>query len=54
VVKDSPPPILEDRADREVRRLFTAQEKKEKDAAKTWRNRKIREHETLLRRCRQQ
>jgi hypothetical protein len=37
-----------------VRRLSAAQEKKEKDAAKIWRNRKIREREALLRRHRQQ
>jgi hypothetical protein len=37
-----------------VRRLFAAQEKKEKDTAKTRRNRKIRECEALLRRHRQQ
>jgi hypothetical protein len=34
VVKDSPPPVPEDHVAREVRRLFAAQEKKEKDAAK--------------------
>jgi hypothetical protein len=37
-----------------VKRLSAAQEKKEKDAAKTWCARKIREHEALLRRRRQQ
>jgi hypothetical protein len=31
-----------------------AQEKKEKDVVKTWRNRKIRKHEALLKRHRQQ
>jgi hypothetical protein len=48
IVKDSPPLVLEDRAARQVRRLSAAQEKKEKDAVKTWRNRKIHEHEALL------
>jgi hypothetical protein len=52
-VKDLPPPVLEDRTARQVRRLSTAQ-KKEKDTTKTRRNRKIREHEALLKRHRQQ
>jgi hypothetical protein len=53
-VKDLPPPVPEDRVARQVRRLSVAQEKKEKDVVKTRRNRKIREHEVLLKRCRQQ
>jgi hypothetical protein len=52
-VKDSPPLVPEDHAAQEVRRLSTAQEKKEKDAAKTRRDRKIRELEVLLK-CRRQ
>jgi hypothetical protein len=50
MVKDLPPPIPEDRAAREVRRLSATQEKKEKDATKMRRTRKIREREALLRR----
>jgi hypothetical protein len=53
-VKDSPPPVPEDRAAQEVRRLSTAQEKKEKDTVKMRRDRKIHERETLLKRRRQQ
>jgi hypothetical protein len=53
-VKDSPPLVLEDHAAREVRRLSTDTEKKEKDAAKTWCDRKIREREALLKRHRRQ
>jgi hypothetical protein len=34
-VEDSPPPVSEDHVAREVRRLSTAREKEEKDAAKT-------------------
>jgi hypothetical protein len=52
-VKDSPPLVLEDHAAREVRRHSTAQDKKEKDAVKTWRARKVCEREVLLR-CRRQ
>jgi hypothetical protein len=51
-VKDTSPPVPEDHAAREVRCLSTAQEKKEKDAVKTQRARKIREREALLRRRR--
>jgi hypothetical protein len=52
VDKDSPPPVPEDRTARQVRCLSMAQEKKEKDVAKMWRNRKIRECEALLKhRC---
>jgi hypothetical protein len=54
VIKDSPPPVPEDHAAREVRHLSAAQEKKEKDAVKTWRGQKIHEREALLRRRRQQ
>jgi hypothetical protein len=53
VVKDSSPPVPEDHAAREVRRLSAAQEK-EKDTTKTRRNRKIHEHVALLKRHRQQ
>jgi hypothetical protein len=53
-VKDSPPPVPEDRAAREVRRLFAAREKKEKDVVKTRRDRKARERKVLLRHRRQQ
>jgi hypothetical protein len=49
-VKDLLPPVPEDHAARQVRRLFAAQEKKEKDTAKTRRNRKILEREAL-RKC---
>jgi hypothetical protein len=49
-VKDLLPPVPEDHAARQVRRLFAAQEKMEKDTAKTRRNRKILEHEAL-RKC---
>jgi hypothetical protein len=48
------PPVLEDRAAREVRRLSVAKEKKEKDTAKTWRNRKLHKRATLLKHHRQQ
>jgi hypothetical protein len=47
-VKDSPPPVPEDLAARQMRRLSVSQEKKKKDDAKTWRNRKILEREALL------
>jgi hypothetical protein len=46
------PPVSEDHAAREVRRLSTAQEKKEKDAVKMRCNRKLREHVALLKRRR--
>jgi hypothetical protein len=54
VVKDSWPPVPEDRAAREVRRLSTAQKKKDKDAAKKRQVRKALEREALNRRHRQQ
>jgi hypothetical protein len=54
VVKDSPPSVLEDRAARQVRHLSVAQEKKEKDIVKTRCNKKICEHEVLLKRHHQQ
>jgi hypothetical protein len=38
MVKDSPPPVLEDHAARQVRHLSAAQEKKEKDTARMRRN----------------
>jgi hypothetical protein len=50
-VKDSLPPVPEDHAARQVRHLSAAQEKKEKDAVKTRRKRKIHEREALLK-CR--
>jgi hypothetical protein len=53
-VKDLPPPVPEDCAAREVRRLSAAREKKEKDATKTRRDRKVHEREALLRRHRHQ
>jgi hypothetical protein len=52
-VKDSPPPVSEDRAAQEVRCLSVAQEKKEKDAMKMRHNRKIHERATLLKHHRQ-
>jgi hypothetical protein len=52
--KDSPPPVLEDRIARQVRRLSVAQEKKEKDATKMRCNRKIHERKALLKHRRQQ
>jgi hypothetical protein len=51
--KDSPPPVLEDRIARQVRRLSVAQ-KKEKDATKMRCNRKIHERKALLKHRRQQ
>jgi hypothetical protein len=53
VVKDSPPPVPEDRVARQVRRFSATQEKKEKDAAKKWRNRKILERGALIKHRRQ-
>jgi hypothetical protein len=41
VVEDSLPPVPEDRVAQQVRHLFAAQEKKEKDTTKMHRNRKI-------------
>jgi hypothetical protein len=53
-VKDSSPPVLEDHMARQVRRFSAAQEKKEKDAVKKRRNRKILEREALIKRCHKQ
>jgi hypothetical protein len=47
-VKDSLPLVPKDRAARQVRHFSTAQEKKEKDAAKKRRNKKILEREALI------
>jgi hypothetical protein len=54
VVKDSWPPVPKDHAAREVRHLFVAQKKKEKDAAKKCQIRKALECEALNRLRRQQ
>jgi hypothetical protein len=54
VVKDSRPLVPEDRAAREVRRLSTAQKKKDKDATKKRQVRKALEREALNRHHRQQ
>jgi hypothetical protein len=51
-VKDSLPPVLEDHAARQVRCFSTAQERKEKNAVKKQRNRKILECEALIKRRR--
>jgi hypothetical protein len=53
-VKDSRPSVLEDRAAREVRCLFTAQKKKEKDAVKMHQIWKALEREALNRHYHQQ
>jgi hypothetical protein len=53
-VKDSRPPVLEDRTAREARRISVAQKKGEKDAAKKRQVRKALEHEALNKRHRQQ
>jgi hypothetical protein len=47
VVKESRPPIPEDRAAREARRLAVAQKKEEKDAAKKRQVKKTLEREAL-------
>jgi hypothetical protein len=52
--KESRPPVLEDRAAQEVRRLSAAQKKEEKDAVKKHQVKKALEHETLKKRRRQQ
>jgi hypothetical protein len=52
-VKESWPPILEDRAAREARRLSVAQKKEEKDAAKKCQVKKALEREALKKRRRQ-
>jgi hypothetical protein len=54
VVKDSRPPVPEDRATREVRRISVAQKKGKKDAAKMCQIRKALEREALNKRRRQQ
>jgi hypothetical protein len=53
-VKDSWPPVLEDRAAREARCISAAQKKGEKDAAKKRHIRKALEHEALNKHRRQQ
>jgi hypothetical protein len=53
-VKESRPPVLEDRATREARRLSVAQKKEEKDAAKKRQIQKTLEREALKKRRRQQ
>jgi hypothetical protein len=53
VVKESRPPVLEDRAAREARRLSAAQKKEEKDTAKKCQVKKALEHEALNKRHRQ-
>jgi hypothetical protein len=53
-VKDSPPSVPKDHAAQEVRRLSVAQQKKEKDTVKMRCDRKIGEHEALLKHRRQQ
>jgi hypothetical protein len=53
-VKESRPPIREDRAAREARRLSVAQKKEEKDAAKKHQVKKTLECEALKKRRRQQ
>jgi hypothetical protein len=54
VVKESRPPVPEDRAAREARRLLVAQKKEEKDAAKKRQVQKTLEHEALKKRRHQQ
>jgi hypothetical protein len=46
-VKESRPPVLEDRAAREARHLLAAQKKEEKDAAKKRQVKKALEREAL-------
>jgi hypothetical protein len=53
-VKELQPPVLEDRAAREARRLLAAQKKEEKDAAKKRQVEKTLEREALKKRRRQQ
>jgi hypothetical protein len=53
-VKESRPPVPEDRAAREARRLSAAQKKEEKDAAKKRQVKKTLEREALKKRRRQQ
>jgi hypothetical protein len=54
MIKDSPPPVLEDHAARQVRHFSMTQEKKEKDATKKRCDRKILEHGALIKCHRQQ
>jgi hypothetical protein len=54
VAKDSLPPVPEDHVARQVRCFAAAQEKKDKDAVKKQRSRKILEREALIKRCRKQ
>jgi hypothetical protein len=49
-VKESRPPVLEDRAAREARRLLAAQKKGEKDTAKKLQIRKALKREALNKR----
>jgi hypothetical protein len=53
-VKESRPPLSEDRAAREARCLSVAQKKEEKDTAKKRQVKKALEREALKKRCRQQ
>jgi hypothetical protein len=53
-VEDSWPPVPEDHAAQEVRRISVAQKKGKKDAAKKRQIRKALEHEVLNKRRRQQ
>jgi nitroimidazol reductase NimA-like FMN-containing flavoprotein (pyridoxamine 5'-phosphate oxidase superfamily) len=53
VVKESRPPVLEDRAAREAGRLSVAQKKEEKDAAKKRQVQKTLEREVLKKHHRQ-
>jgi hypothetical protein len=53
-VKETRPPVPEDRVAREARRLLAAQKEEEKDAAKKRQVRKVLEQEALKKRRRQQ
>jgi hypothetical protein len=53
VVKESQPPVPEDRAAPEARHLSVAQKKEEKDAAKKRQVKKALEREALNNRCHQ-
>jgi hypothetical protein len=53
VVKETRPPVPEDRVAREARRLLAAQKKEEKDAAKKCQVRKTLVQEALKKRHRQ-
>jgi hypothetical protein len=52
VVKETRPPLPDDRVAREARRLLAAQQKEEKDAAKKHQIRKAQEQEVLKKRRR--